>query len=407
MKKQFIMVCAVAGMFGACTNSNDPAIEQGDGEQVIRLKVSSIGDGMSTRAGRDLFSEEADQAVDNVKIVVVDNDNKVVAQTTVGNWSQIAEKSDGGFEAIAKIPSANRVANPGTYRIYAYGYSNGTEYTDLATTLGQIESNDDFNETQILAFSEASAKVGEELFAGAGTLTVVESNNSATGDVILTRQVAGTFGYFKNIPYINGASKLVLKTYANLNTKLVLGGFDKENVVNGTEESESSIIYTINLGDWFSEMASTAENAIADTSWTNPYESSGATFAKGSVFGGSFIIPFEAVTEKNTFVLELQDDNDAVLRNWTVKLPTTDTQVGTYKRWNWDGNSFVESDVTEDLSSYSILRNHLYSVGTRTVKNPANPGEDPNDAPVDLNRDQILTLTVSANWEAIHHMDIE
>ncbi|MDE6077283.1 MAG: hypothetical protein K2G29_06075, partial [Muribaculaceae bacterium] len=152
MKKQFIMVCAVAGMFGACTNSNEPAIEQGDGEQVIRLKVSSIGDGMSTRAGRDLFSEEADQAVDNVKIVVVDNDNKVVAQTTVGNWSQIAEKSDGGFEAIAKIPSANRVATPGTYRIYAYGYSNGTDYTDLATTLGQIESNDDFNETQILTF---------------------------------------------------------------------------------------------------------------------------------------------------------------------------------------------------------------------------------------------------------------
>lgn len=49
-----------------------------DGAQIITLQVENGGDGLATRAGRPLYSAEAKQTIENVKLWICDNDGKVV-----------------------------------------------------------------------------------------------------------------------------------------------------------------------------------------------------------------------------------------------------------------------------------------------------------------------------------------
>ena len=71
----------------------------------------------------------------------------------------------------------------------------------------------------------------------------------------------------------------------------------------------------------------------------------------------------------------------------------------------------LENDTeiaNESVSSYSIVRNHLYTIGRKDVANPTDP-TDPTDPenPEDLSKGQILTLRVNDNWEVINQLDIE
>lgn len=49
-----------------------------DGAQIITLQVENGGDGLATRAGRPLYSAEAKQTIENVKLWICDNTGKVV-----------------------------------------------------------------------------------------------------------------------------------------------------------------------------------------------------------------------------------------------------------------------------------------------------------------------------------------
>lgn len=60
-------------------------------------------------------------------------------------------------------------------------------------------------------------------------------------------------------------------------------------------------------------------------------------------------------------------------------------------------------DLEELANSYSIVRNHLYTVGTKGT-NDYNPDTD---EPQDLSKGQELILKVNDNWELIHKMEVE
>lgn len=238
----------------------------------------------------------------------------------------------------------------------------------------------------------------------------------------MNRQVAGTFGYFDKIPYVAGAAKLQLVA-SNGNTGLVLGGFNSFDltgngtgneghvnyVVNGTTAAEDNVIYTINLKDWFTNVNDVDHDGlIDDTNWAKPAGYTKATFAKGSVFGGSFLIPFQK-NDNQTFVLQLTNDAGDVLKSWAVKLPSTDGQLSEYtlSSWNSTTSVFDNTPATKDVADkYSVVRNHLYGIGERSLDEPTTPGTDP-DKPEPLNKKQELTLRVNDNWEVIHKMELE
>ena len=91
------------------------------------------------------------------------------------------------------LQGSDKVLAEGTYKILAYGYSTLTDYQELPDQIGQTEKGEIFESNQILTFAGGSGKLAEEIFAGEGTLKV-DAEKSATGNVTLHRQVAGTFG---------------------------------------------------------------------------------------------------------------------------------------------------------------------------------------------------------------------
>lgn len=413
-----------------------------DGAQIITLQVENGGDGLATRAGRPLYSAEAKQDIQNVKLWICDNDGKVVYVKEISDWntdgSTVYTTGGHGRQTTIELKDADKLAAGGTYKIYAVGYSSNSDYNlDIVTN---VKKDDTFNENMVLSFKENAAnKIGEEIFAGQMTLTVAEGKGFKE-PIVLNRQVAGAFAYVKDIPYMEGAKYLKLVASAQ-NESLVLGNFNSVDlanngsntgesvkyVVNGTEGKSGSDPYeicTIDLNEWFTTIKDEDGDNLIDAgeNWKNPRRPSDSpvagtypTFQKGSVFGGEFVIPFAHVDGKQTLTLQLTKDkvnNEEVLRSWKVNLNSEDVQLNkeiTY--WNSDWNSTI---TDTSANTYSLVRNHLYGIGKRVNDDPGN-GTDPEpetpdpdkDKPESLNNKQELVLKVNDNWEVIHGMELD
>lgn len=426
MKKRNLFFALAAGMvmFSACSNDDDVINGGNNGlneeVQQLVLQVASSGDGLQTRAGRPLLSEEAKQTIENVKVIICDGSNNVVYVTSFSDWQNEStpySTNGHGHEKTIEIPK-NEKLEPGQYTIYAFGYSNDSDY-DLATITNATEGST-FNANMTLAFKgDATNKIGEEIFAGDLELEVKKGEGFKT-PVVLNRQVAGTFAYLKDIPYIADAVQLQLVA-SNRNSQLVLGKFGNFNlegnginndghinyVVNGTEVAPDKVIYTIKLSDWFTQVKDDNNDGLIDGG-DNWKAADHKDYASGSVFGGSFLIPFKKDDNTETFKLRLTKANGTdVLREWVVKLPADDKQLSEYTLWSWS-STFTSEQVTDKVDKYSVVRNHLYGIGTRTLDKPTDPGTNPDiDEPESLNTKQELTLRVNDNWEVIHNMEIE
>ena len=425
MKKSLLFSFMVAGlvMMSSCTKEKVIVMggDDSNAAQQIVLQVANTGDGLQTRAGRPLYSSEAKQTIENVKVIICKG-NAVKYVKTVENWNtSSSEYTTGGHGRMTtiEIPKDERLNEDGVYTVYAFGYHTGTEYENLNTAIAEIATGSTFDANTVLKI--AAGVRGEEIFAGSITFEL-KKEIGFKRPVVLNRQVAGTFGYFEAIPYFDGATKLQLVA-PQRNTKLVLGefaNFDLSSngndghinfVVNGTGKASDNVIYEIELSKWFNELKDDNKDGLIDydaANWKNPYTGK-ATFKAGSVFGGTFLIPFAKVGEEKTFVLKLTDDANHEYATWTVKLPTDDKQTAEYtlKSWGTD-DSFVSATCTDNATAYNVVRNHLYGIGERTLDNPdLTPGTSNPDKPEPLNKKQELTLRVNDNWEAIHKMEIE
>lgn len=416
-----------------------------DGVQIITLQVENGGDGLATRAGRPLYSAEAKQTIENVKLWICDGAGNVKYVTTISNWDKDGSTpyTTGGHgrQTTIELKGADKLA-AGTYKIYAVGYSATSDY-DL-TKVTEVKKTEEgggkytFSENMVLPIKGGDTnKIGEEIFAGQMKLTV-EKGKDFKKPVVLNRQVAGAFAYVKDIPFMKGAKYLKLVASAQ-NQSLVLGNFNSfdltgngygnanvKYVVNGTNGksgSETYVISTIDLNKWFTAIKDEDGDNLIDAgeNWKNPCRPSSSpaagtypTFQKGSAFGGEFVIPFAHVDGKQTLTLQLTKENGDSLRSWKVNLGSTDVQLNqaiTYWNSNWD------STITDtSANTYSLVRNHLYGIGTRMndEANPEKPGvdpdpnpENPNDKPESLNNKQELVLKVNDNWEVIHGMELD
>lgn len=417
-------------MFSAC--SNDEAIMNGsdnNAEQTLVLQVASTGDNLTTRAGRPLLSSEAKQAIDNVKVIICQGtgNGNVKYVKTLDKWSDTSDASSKpyggvtgghGREAIIKLADGDKLAT-GDYTVYAFGYSDNSDYTDLATKITDIAKNGDFSENVTLTLNQTGGnKIGEEIFAGSCALKVVDGKGFYT-PVILNRQVAGTMAYLTDIPCVAGGTKLQLVA-SDRNTNLVLGHFANHDldgngtaadanvnyVVNGTTTVTDKVIYETALSEWFTDPTLDADkNGLIDVD--NNWKGDDKKYAKGSVFAGNFVIPF-AKTSGSTFTLQLVDNANTALKSWKVKLPASDKQLSSHTSYIWNNTSFTENATVQDAAAiFNVVRNHLYSIGTRTLDEPTKPGEGPDDKPESLVNKQELVLKVNDNWEVIHNMELE
>lgn len=445
MKKNYLLGMALMASlsFNSCDKEvvyvqDGTGVESvADGAQIITLQVENGGDGLATRAGRPLYSAEAKQTIENVKLWICDGAGNVKYVTTISNWDKDGSTpyTTGGHgrQTTIELKGADKLA-AGTYKIYAVGYSNSSAYT--LTDVTNVAKESTFNGNMVLPCSTA----GEEIFAGQMELAV-EKGKGFKKPVVLNRQVAGAFAYVKDIPFMEGAKYLKLVASAQ-NQSLVLGNFNSfdltgngsgnanvKYVVNGTygkSGSETYVISTIDLNKWFTAIKDdNGDNLIdAGENWKNPCRPSSSpaagtypTFQKGSAFGGEFVIPFAHVDGKQTLTLQLTKEDGDSLRSWKVNLGSADEQLKqTITCWNSGSTNWSTSLSGESSNTYSLVRNHLYGIGTRMndEADPEQPGvdpdpdsENPNDKPESLNNKQELVLKVNDNWEVIHGMELD
>ena len=427
MKKSLLFSFMVAGlvMMSSCTKEKVIVMggDDSNAAQQIVLQVANTGDGLQTRAGRPLYSSEAKQSVEHVKVIICDKvGNKVAYVDNIDSWNTVSTAYNTNGHGREKLLTLKNKLKAGSYVAYAFAYHSTTDYSNLSTAIADVAKDGTFNPNTALTLKDGVK--GEEIFAGSVEFDVTDGVGFKR-PIVLNRQVAGTFGYFEDVPYFAGATKLQLVA-SQRNTKLVLGEFanfdllsnGKDDghinyVVNGTEKASDNVIYEIELSEWFKALKDDNKDGLIDydaANWKNPY--AGAKFKTGSVFGGTFLIPFAKVGVQNTFFLKLTDDANHEYATWTVKLPTTDKQIAEYTLKSWETDSFVSKSCTDNTTTYNVVRNHLYGIGERALDNPENPDKptpDPSnpDKPEPLNKKQELTLRVNDNWEVIHKMEIE
>lgn len=444
MKKNYLFGMALMASlaFFSCTNEviyvhDGESSEQVSDEQIITLQVSNGGDGLTTRAGRPLYSAEAKQSIENVKLWICNDEGRVVFVKEIFNWNSDGSKpyatNGHGRQTTIELTGEDKLA-AGTYNIYAVGYSNDSDY-DL-TAVANVAEEETFSENIKLPVKaeKVSTVNGEEIFAGQLDLTV-EAKKGFKTPIILNRQVAGAFAYVKDIPYSEGVKYLKLVASAK-NKSLVLGNFNSfdlagngtgntghvKYVVNGADAANDGNykydISKVDLTKWFTDIKDENADGLIDVDgyWKNGIDSKidgekETTFQKGSVFGGDFVIPFAKVDDHQSLTLVLTKEDGTELRSWKVKLAADDVNNAYY----WSESNWSSQTSGETVNYYSLVRNHLYGIGTRMTDNPGGgtdpepdpDPEDPEDKPEPLNNKQELILKVNDNWEVIHGMELE
>lgn len=444
MKKgMFFALAASSLLFSACSSDDAVVSTEGQNEAVqqIVLQVASSGDGLSTRAGRPLYSSQALQTIQNVRVLIYKDDaTKTIVKDKQLNWKDSKTYDNHGRELTLTYKGDERLSE-GNYKVMAVGYSDNSDYTYAL----DVTSADALSGTysDITATLKAN-KVAEEVFAGDAALTIgtdKKITNLTNGEengvaVTLHRQVAGSFGYFQNIPAsVNGKAAATLRlvvrdkndklTFNNFNSSFTTTGNTIKHYVNGSKSTDAAltsdaqfkdggngyVLYSIDLNTWFPGGDQNKDGLLnaEDTNWKHP-DGVKTQVVKGSVFGSNFVIPFALTHEKSTMELQLLDAAGDIIKTWTVSIPAKDV--------NTDATNGNVAD--ESASIFNVVRNHMYNLGVKPSNggkkdpDPSNPDPEPKpdpdpdkpdpDKPEDLSKSQNLILKVNDNWEAIHQM---
>ena len=441
MKKgMFFALAASSLLFSACS-SDDAVVStvgQNEAVQQIVLQVASSGDGLTTRAGRPLYSSQALQTIQNVRVVIYDATTNAIVKDKTLDWKDSKTYDNHGRQLTLTYKGDERLGE-GNYKVMAVGYSDNSDYDYSlnATSAVGLTYGD------ITATLKAGKKDAEEVFAGDADLKIGDDKkitNLTSGEengvaVTLHRQVAGSFGYFQNIPAsVNGKTAKTLRlvvrgkndklTFNHFNSSFTTTGNTIQYYVNGSTSTGAAlptdaqfsnnedgyVLYSIDLTKWFTEGDKNNDGVLnAQDTWQHPGDVK-TQVVKGSVFAGNFVIPFNLTSGKSTMELQLLDAAGDIIKTWTVSIPDKDV--------NHDATNRNVAD--ESASIFNVVRNHMYNLGVKpsnggkTDPDPSNPNPDPKpdpdpdkpdpDKPEDLSKSQHLILKVNDNWEAIHKL---
>lgn len=447
MKKgMFFALAASSLLLGACS-SDDAVVNttaQNEAVQQLVLQVASSGDGLTTRAGRPLYSSQALQTIQNVCVVIYKDDaTKAIVKKVKKDWTESSTYDNHGRQLTLTFKGADRL-EAGNYKVMAVGYSTGSEYKYSLDVTSEAALTGSYSDITATLNANAAA---EEVFAGDADLKIgTDKNitNLTSGEkngiaVTLHRQVAGSFGYFQNIPAsVDGKKAATLRlvvrgkndklTFNNFNSSFPTTGNTIKYYVNGSTSTgapltttdkfsngeDGYVLYSINLKTWFPQLDENGDGVLnaQDSHWNRPDDVK-TQVVKGSVFGSNFVIPFKYTEGKNTMELQLLDADGNIIKHWTVSIPSADVNTNTE-----NGNV---ADASPSI--FNVVRNHMYnlgvktSTGTTTDPDPSNPTPDPKpdpkptpdpgkDEPEDLTKSQNLILKVNDNWEVIHKMEL-
>lgn len=445
MKKgMFFALAASSLLFSACSSDDAVVSTEGQNEAVqqIVLQVASSGDGLTTRAGRPLYSSQALQTIQHVRVLIYNSATMEIVKDKQLDWKESTTYDNHGRKLTLTYKGEQRLGE-GNYKVMAVGYSDNSDYIYDLNVAGKDSLTGTYSD--ITATLKTGKKDAEEVFAGDADLKIgtdKKITNLTSGeedglDVTLHRQVAGSFGYFCDIPAKVGGKaaatlRLVVRdkndklTFNNFNRLFTAAGASGSTIkyyVNGSKSTTAPtsdaqfnngdkgyVLYSIDLKTWFPQLDENGDGLLnAEDTWNHPSDVK-TTIVKGSVFGSNFVIPFNLTSGKSTMELQLLDAKGNIIKTWTVSIPAKDVNDD-----NTNGNVADES-----ASIFNVVRNHMYNLGVKPSNggtkdpDPSNPNPDPKpdpdkpdpDKPEDLSKSQNLILKVNDNWEAIHQMEL-
>lgn len=476
----------------ACTSETPNPAEGGNAAeetQKLVINLSDGGDRLTTRAGRPLHSSEPGQWIQNVTLYVT-NTQGIVLQKEIDEyvWANAVDYSNGKQLEIAFRASDGEQLPEGEYTVYAVAFSNKTDYSispaPKSETKNAISNGAIYNEKvksfdfsgKFSAVLNSGVADAEEIFAGVATIVSTKDSdgkyclkaNATDGKVpaddaviTLNRQVAGTIGYFTNIPAKVGDAvptriRLVAANRSDKVwfTNMITGETETTTttphwVINGSQSTtlpknanyyssdkttyDAYEIYSIDLSQWFKFDETDGRTTFADCDlnndgyvgkedadkyietyhpdsddlsgfWKNPNSTTEhpQQLEPGSVFAGRFLIPFSLVSGKETFELQLLGNEtgkpEQILKSWRVRVSAD----GKHDVTDVEVPTGVIMPAADQDYVYNIYRNHMYSIGKKTAD-----GTDTDDAPADLNTAQDLVITVNSQWQIVHGMELE
>lgn len=444
-KSMFFALAASSLLFSACSSDDAVVSTEGQNEAVqqIVLQVASSGDGLTTRVGRPLYSSQALQTIQHVRVLIYNTETKAIVKDEQLDWTKSDKYDNHGRQHTLTYKGNDRLGK-GSYKVMAVGYSEGSDYTYDLNVAGKDALTGKTYSNDITATLKEGKKDAEEVFAGDAALTIGDDQkitNLTSGeedglDVTLHRQVAGSFGYFCNIPAkvdgkIAKTLRLVVRdkndmlTFKDFNSSFTAAGATGSTIkynVNGSKSKGTTftpdaqfkdgdngyVLYSIDLNTWFKDGDKNNDGLLnADDTWARPTTVK-TQVVKGSVFGSNFVIPFKLTSGKSTMELQLLDNAGDIIKTWTVSIPEVNSNTE-------NGNVADES-----ASIFNVVRNHMYNLGVKTSNgtptdpDPSKPTPDPDpdkptpdpgkDEPEDLTKSQNLILKVNDNWETIHKL---
>lgn len=376
-----ILACGLL-TFSACSNDDafnedETNVTAGETRNVELTFNFSVNSGEQTRGGRPLYSSEALQQVNAMKVYVFKESGEDYVYSEEINGSNFGFNNSTAVGTESHSYTLTDKLNDGKYKFLAVGYEDG--YT---TTFEELTMTPNTTKLSDLLLELKDGQNADEVFSGVSDpVTVSATSTSFNVGVKLNRVVAGILGYFKNVPFqIEKDGRMVQVKHVLVNVvKKGTSAKLADRTANGVDESKYTIIDI--------DMSSYTQDG--DNNWYDvPAKSGDVATVENSVLKGAYSLPIAAVTGSNTLEVVLTGDQGTVLKTFKVK--------------------------EEDSSEFAINANHFYSLGQKMTNDDTTGGDpdpdpdpDDNDDPIDLSKDQIITITVNADWSVIHDLTIE
>lgn len=355
MKNLLLMVAASALMF-ACSDEKENSNVPDQGVVFELAAVNEPQNTMTTRS-RPLYSQDAVQEIEEVQILVFKKNglDYTYNKTYTPSWSKGTS-----FQRFT-VPDNDKLV-AGDYQFLVIGQEANNNYTFFQPITGT---------TQMQNITATIAAPGNETEFFAGNKNVTVSSEGVRVNIDMTRKIAGVLGYFKNVPaQIGGNTVKYLRVTVSSTENSVL-------VYNGAGTGTvSNTPYNIIDVDLTSQTI-TAEGVYSG----NDLSSKGVAKVVNSQLFGKFILPVNTIT----MTVGLYGDGVDPLKIWQV--------------------------LDNGNSTFNLTANHFYALGQKVSKNDTtgggtpNPGDD--DAPIDLLKDQVIAITVDANWNSVHNLFIQ
>lgn len=348
-----ILTCII---FAACSNEEDPINIDVDNKLIF--DISAENNHNNVKAGQPIHGQVVNHNITSVIVIAfkeVSGEYVYEKTFTISGWSSSITDS------LLHIVDDNEKLISGNYQFIALGRNSNDNYTLTNLVAGTTKYAD-------YAASVLTSGDEYELFAGIGNATISEAGGARV-KLGMTRKVGGFLGYFANIPeyYENTKVKYLRLSISAANKEVALSsGLGQQAVENGYN------IIDIDLS---------TQDVLNDVYAGNDLSSAGVVKLDNSQLSGVYLIPVNGVT----FKLGLYDENEQPLKEWSV--------------------------LNGSETSFNILPNNFYSIGTKKKSDSTNGGtpddESDDDKTIDLLTNQEIEITISDDWDMLHDLTIQ